>query len=67
LAHNAHNKQRKSGGFFLIIFGAILLFLAPNIHGDYPELGTASFVGGLILGGIGFYIQFIAKKRSRVS
>jgi len=67
LAHNAHNRQRKSGGFFLIIFGAILLFLAPNIHGDNPELGVASLVGGLILGGIGFYIQFIAKKRSIVS
>jgi len=66
LAHNAHNKQRKSGGFFLIIFGAILLFLAPNIHGNNPELGIASLVGGLILGGIGFYIQFIAKKKSTV-
>ncbi len=66
MAHNAYNRQRRSGGFFLIIFGAILLFLAPNIHGDNPELGVASLVGGLILGGIGFYIQFIAKKRSTV-
>ena len=66
MAHNVHNRQRKSGGFFLIIFGALLLFLAPNIHGEYPELGIASFVGGLIAGGIGFYIHFITKKRSTV-
>jgi len=66
LAHNAHNRQRKSGGFFLIIFGALLLFLAPNIHGDYPELAIVSFVGGLISGGTGFYIQFIAKKRGTI-
>lgn len=66
MAHNSHNRERKGGGFFLIIFGALLLFLAPNIHGEYPELGVSSLVGGLILGGIGFYIQFIAKKKSTV-
>lgn len=63
MAHSEHNRARKSGGFALIILGALLLFLAPNIHPTVPELGIISLVGGLIIGGIGFYVKFI---RTRV-
>lgn len=59
MAHSEHNRSRKSGGFVLIILGALLLFLAPNIHPTIPELGVAALVGGLIVGGIGFYVKFI--------
>ena len=47
MAHSEHNRQKKGGGFFLIIFGALLLFLAPNLHADNPELGIASLVFGI--------------------
>ena len=49
MAHNEHNRQKKGGGFVLIIFGALLLFLAPNLHTDNPELGIASLVFGIII------------------
>lgn len=63
MAHSEHNRSRRSGGFALIILGALLLFLAPNIHPTVPELGITALVGGLAIGGIGFYLKFI---RTRV-
>ena len=65
MAHNEHNRQKKGGGFFLIIFGALLLFLAPNLHTDHPELGIISLVFGILIGAIGFYVRFIRKKKQR--
>ncbi len=63
MVHGEHNRTRNSGGFALIIFGALLLFLAPNIYPSMPELGIVSLVGGMIIGSIGFYLKFI---RTRV-
>ena len=59
MAHSEHNRSRNSGGFALIILGALLLFLAPNIHPQMPDLGLASLVGGVVIGGIGFYLKFV--------
>ena len=59
MAHSDHNKQRRSGGFFLIIFGAILFMVAPLQLVETPELGFATIIFGFIIGGIGFYIQFV--------
>ena len=66
MAHNQHNKSRNSGGFALIILGALLLFLAPNINPTSPELGVLSLVGGIIIGGIGFYLKFIRAKEKKI-
>ncbi len=63
MVHGDHNKTRNSGGFALIILGALLLFLAPNIYPSMPEMGTMALLGGAIIGGIGFYLKFI---RTRV-
>ena len=65
MAHNEHNRQKKGGGFVLIIFGALLLFLAPNLHTDNPELGIASLIFGILIGGVGFYIRLIKKAKNR--
>ena len=59
MVHGEHNRSRNSGGFALIILGALLLFLAPNIYQDMRELGTISLFGGLIIGGSGFYLRFL--------
>ncbi|MGH1565854.1 MAG: hypothetical protein ACRBB5_00120 [Nitrosopumilus sp.] len=59
MAHREHNKARNNGGFALIILGALLLFLAPNIYPEMPELGTISLFGGAVIGSIGFYLKFI--------
>ncbi|MDH3360899.1 MAG: hypothetical protein OEL56_01820 [Nitrosopumilus sp.] len=63
MVHGEHNKGKNNGGFAMIIFGALLLFLAPNIYQDMRELGTIALFGGIIIGGIGFYLKFF---RARV-
>ena len=65
MAHREHNKARNSGGFALIILGALMLFLAPNIYPEMPELGTMSLFGGIVIGGIGFYLKFIKTRRKQ--
>ena len=58
MVHSQHNKSKNNGGFALIILGALLLFLAPNIYQDMRELGTMALIGGIIIGSIGFYLKF---------
>ena len=65
MAHNQHNESRNNGGFALIILGALLLFLAPNINPTNPELGVLALVGGIIIGSIGFYLKFIRPKKKK--
>jgi len=62
MPHGEHNKTRGGGNFTMIIIGAMLLILAPNINQDYPELGIISLIGGIVIGGIGFYFKFIRSK-----
>jgi hypothetical protein len=59
MVHSEHNKSKGGSSFVLIIFGALLLFLAPNINPSNPELGAIALIGGIIIGGIGFYLRFI--------
>jgi len=66
MVHNQHNKSRNSGGFALIILGALLLFLAPNINPTDPILGTLALIGGIIIGSLGFYLKFIRNKEKKV-
>ena len=65
MAHSEHNRSKNSGGFVLIILGALLLFLAPNIYPEMPDLGTVSLFGGMIIGGLGFYIKFIRTRQKK--
>ena len=58
MVHGEHNKTKNNGGFAMIIFGALLLFLAPNIYQDMRELGIMALLGGILIGGIGFYLKF---------
>jgi hypothetical protein len=66
MAHSEHNKSKNGTGFALIIFGALLLFLAPNINPGNPELGLMALVGGIIIGGIGFYLRFIRTRERKI-
>jgi hypothetical protein len=64
MAHSEHNRAKKrNSGFLLIILGALLLFLAPNIHPNNPESGVAALIFGIIIGSIGFYIRFLRKAK----
>ena len=66
MAHSEHNKSRNSGSFALIIFGALLLILAPTINPSSPVLGTIALIGGIVIGGVGFYLKFIRTRAKKV-
>jgi len=66
MAHSEHNKSRNSGSFVLIIFGALLLILAPTTNPSSPALGTIALIGGIVIGGIGFYLKFIRVRTKKV-
>ena len=59
MAHREYNKQRRGTGFFLIIFGAILFMVAPWQLAETPELGWTTIIFGFLIGGIGFYLNFV--------
>jgi len=58
MVHGEHNKSKNSGGFALIIFGALLLYLAPQEATIEAGLGPISWIGGIAIGSIGFYLKF---------
>lgn len=63
MVHSEHNRSRSGGWFALIILGAILLFLAPTIHPEEPEMGVAVFAAGLAIGGLGFFLRFVRGRK----
>ena len=65
MVHTEHNRAKNNGGFALIILGALLLFIAPNIYPEMPGLGTISLFGGMVIGGIGFYLKFIRGRQKQ--
>ncbi len=62
MVHSEHNRSRGGSWFALIIFGAIMLFLAPTIYSDEPEMGMTAFVAGLGIGGLGFFLRFVRRR-----
>lgn len=62
MAHSEHNRSKNSGGFVLIIFGALLLFLAPQEATISSGLNIIAWIGGIVIGGIGFYLRFIKNR-----
>ena len=63
MVHDEHNKPRKGGAFFLIIFGALLFVLAPTFLADDSELGAIAIISGFLIGGLGFYLHFVRGRR----
>ena len=66
MAHSEHNKSKNSGSFAFIIFGALLLILAPTINPSSPALGTIALIGGIVIGGVGFYLKFIRTRAKKI-
>lgn len=62
MAHSEHNRSKNSGGFVLIILGALLLFLAPQEVVTSLGLNVIAWIGGIVIGGIGFYLKFIKNR-----
>lgn len=65
MAHRAPGRQRGSGGFFLILLGALIFITAPLYLQDSPGLGAAAIGFGFAAGGLGFYLRFVRGRGGR--
>ena len=63
MVHKDHNQSKKSGGFALIILGALLLIIGPQEAIVPKSLSIITWVGGIIVGSIGFYLKFIRGRK----
>ena len=52
MVHGEHNKSRNSGGFALIIMGALMLIIGPQEAIVPKSLSVIVWVGGIIIGSI---------------
>ena len=64
MVHNDEHNKPKRSGLFLIVFGAVLLIVAPTQYAGSQELGTLALIGGFVMGGLGFYLKYVKKKRN---
>ena len=62
MVHGEHNKSKNSGGFALIILGALMLIIGPQEAIVPKSLSVIVWVGGMLIGGIGFYLKFIKNR-----
>ena len=62
MVHGEHNKSRNSGGFALIILGALMLIVGPQEAIVPKSMSVIVWVGGIAIGGIGFYLIFIKNR-----
>ncbi|MBS1268562.1 MAG: hypothetical protein MAG458_01293 [Nitrosopumilus sp.] len=65
MVHSDHNKSKNSGGFALIILGALLLIVGPQEAIVPKSLSVIAWVGGLVIGGLGFYLKFVRNRVKR--
>ncbi len=63
MAHDEHNIAKKGRGLALIIFGAFLFVIAPILFKAGSVEGSLTIIFGFIIGGIGFYLRFLRKKK----
>jgi hypothetical protein len=58
MVHSEHNKSKNNGGFAMIILGALLLIVGPQEEIVPKSMSIATWVAGLTIGGLGFYLKF---------
>ncbi|HXX05719.1 MAG TPA: hypothetical protein VEJ68_02745 [Candidatus Bathyarchaeia archaeon] len=63
MAHNEYNRPRGSG-MILIAIGILIFVFAPGYVKSNTSLGVVAAVIGFLLGGVGFYISFIKKRKN---
>jgi hypothetical protein len=62
MAHSEHNRP-KGSGMILIIIGIIIFIFAPGYFKNNIAGGLAIMIFGFMVGGLGFYISFLSKKK----
>jgi len=63
MAHSEHNRP-KSGGMVLIVGGILIFIFAPSYFKQNLAEGIGAIIAGFALGGIGFYLTFLKKKKN---
>ena len=65
MAHSEHNRIKKSGGsFVLVLLGAFLFISAVLFLEPGSDLGKLAIILGFVIGGIGFFLGFVKKRKS---
>ena len=62
MAHSEHNRP-KGSGVILIAIGILIFFFVPRYYTKDLVGGMALIILGFVLGGIGFYLAFLKKRR----
>ncbi|MDE1844405.1 MAG: hypothetical protein KGI10_03655 [Thaumarchaeota archaeon] len=62
MAHSEHNRP-KGSGVILIAIGILIFFFVPRYYTKDLIGGMVLIILGFVLGGIGFYIAFLKKRR----
>ncbi len=62
MAHSEHNKP-KGSGMVLIAIGILIFVFAPSYFKNDLAGGMAIIIFGFVIGGVGFYISFLKKKK----
>jgi uncharacterized RDD family membrane protein YckC len=63
MAHNEHNRPRGSG-IILIAIGILIFVFAPGYIKNNIGEALVAVIIGFLLGGLGFYIAFLKKRKS---
>ena len=63
MVHKDNKQNKKIGEFALIILGALLLIIGPQEAIVPKSLSIITWVGGIIIGSIGFYLKFIRGRK----
>lgn len=63
MAHSEHNRP-KNGGLALIVVGILIFIFAPSYFTQNLIEGLGAIIAGFALGGIGFYLTFLKKKKN---
>lgn len=64
MAHDEHNRPKKGGSYLLILFGAFLFISATLFFQRGSIEGQIAIILGFIVGGSGFYLRFVRKKKA---
>lgn len=64
MAHSDHNRP-KGSGMILIAIGILIFVFAPSYFKNDLAGGLTVIILGFVLGGIGFYISFLRRKRTK--
>jgi hypothetical protein len=62
MAHSEHNRP-KGSGMVLIVIGIFIFIFAPSYFKNDIIGGLSIIILGFVVGGFGFYISFLKKKK----